>query len=137
MEERKRLATQTAETRAFRLPCGTTDPFRAGRECLSFPAEEDEAACLDLKIRGEGVTGTTLLPRQLRNVSSRRRDGSEALFARYQVVPISTGDQMALARRYRRRHGPGLRPRPWRSALLTRSYPCPGSRKVGPGFVTT
>lgn len=83
--EAKRLATQTAETRAFRLLVTRLTDFRAAPRIPDLPAEEVGRLVSDLQIRGEGVTGTSYVATFGVTFSER---AVNALFARYGVIPI-------------------------------------------------
>src|SRR5215470_3698279 len=56
--EAKRLATQMAEMRAFRLLVSRLTDFRAQTRIPDVPIEEVERLISDFDIRGEGVSGT-------------------------------------------------------------------------------
>ncbi len=83
--EAKRLATQAAEMRAFRLLVSRLTDFRAQSSIPDLPAEEVERLVSDIEIRGEGVTGTTYAATFGVTFSER---AAQALFARYRVIPI-------------------------------------------------
>ncbi len=59
--EAKKLATQSAETRAFQeLVSRLTDP-KAGSSIPALPPEEVERLVSDIDVRGEGVSGTSYI----------------------------------------------------------------------------
>jgi len=57
--EAKKLATQAAETRAFRLLVSRLADFKSGARIPDLPAEQVERLVSDIDVRGEGVSGTS------------------------------------------------------------------------------
>ena len=57
--EAKKLATQSAETRAFRLLVSRLADFKSAARVPAVSPEEIERLVSDIEIRGEGVTGTS------------------------------------------------------------------------------
>ena len=57
--EAKKLATQIAETRAFRLLVSRLADFKSGSRIPDLPAEQVERLVSDIDVRGEGVSGTS------------------------------------------------------------------------------
>ena len=57
--EAKKLATQAAETRAFRLLVSRLADFKSGSRIPDLPAEQVERLVSDIDVRGEGVSGTS------------------------------------------------------------------------------
>ncbi len=55
----KKLATQSAETRAFRLLVSRLTDFKSGARIPDLPAEQVERLVSDIDVRGEGVSGTS------------------------------------------------------------------------------
>ncbi len=115
--EAKRLATQAAETRAFRLLISRMTDFRAQPRIPELPAEEVERLVSDIQIRGEGVTGTTYAATFGVTFSER---AAQALFARYGVIPIlDRGPEILIVPVYIEEGTARAGDRnPWRNALL-------------------
>jgi hypothetical protein len=57
--EAKKLATQSAETRAFRLLISRLADYRSMTRIPDLPAEQIERLVSDIDVRGEGVSGTS------------------------------------------------------------------------------
>ncbi len=57
--EAKKLATQSAETRAFRLLMSRLTDFKSEPRIPDLPAEQVERLVSDIDVRGEGVSGTS------------------------------------------------------------------------------
>src|ERR1700736_6361555 len=57
--EAKKLATATAETRAFRQLVSRIVDYRAQARIPEIPAAEVERLVSDIDVRGEGVSGTS------------------------------------------------------------------------------
>ena len=57
--EAKKLATQSAETRAFRLLISRLADYRSVSRIPDLPAEQIERLVSDIDVRGEGVSGTS------------------------------------------------------------------------------
>ena len=83
--EAKRLATHTAEARAWGLLVSRLTDFRAGPRIPEMPAEEVERLVSNIDIRGEGVSGTSYVANFGVTFSER---AVSALFSRYGIVPI-------------------------------------------------
>ncbi|MGO9483845.1 MAG: hypothetical protein ACLPX9_04565 [Rhodomicrobium sp.] len=115
--EAKRLATQSAEVRAFRTLLSRLTDFRAGPRVPDLPAEEVERLVSDIEIRGEGVTGTSYAATFGVTFSER---AANALFTRYGVVPIlDRGPEILIVPVYIEDGNARLGDRnPWRSALI-------------------
>ena len=115
--EAKRLATQAAEMRAFRLLVSRLTDFRAQPRIPELPAEEVERLVADIGIRGEGVTGTTYAATFGVTFSER---AAQALFTRYGVIPIlDRGPEILIVPVYIEGGTARAGDRnPWRSALL-------------------
>src|SRR5271165_5127691 len=83
--EAKKLATQSAETRAFRLLISRLADYRSAARIPDLPAEQIERLVSDIDVRGEGVSGTSYVATFEVTFSER---AASALFARYGIVPI-------------------------------------------------
>ena len=57
--EAKKLATQSAETHAFRLLISRLADYRSATRIPDLPAEQIERLVSDIDVRGEGVSGTS------------------------------------------------------------------------------
>ena len=57
--EAKKLATQSAETHAFRLLVSRLTDIKSGSRIPDLPAEQLERLVSDIDVRGEGVSGTS------------------------------------------------------------------------------
>ncbi len=115
--EAKRLATRTAETRAFRLLVARLTDFRAAPRIPDLPAEEVERLVSDIQIRGEGVTGTSYVATFGVTFSER---AINALLARHGVIPIlDRGPEILIVPVFVQDGTAQAGDRnPWRSALL-------------------
>ncbi len=115
--EAKRLATQAAETRAFRLLLSRLIDFRAAPRIPDLPAEEVARLVSDLQVRGEGVTGTNYVATFGVTFSER---AVNALLSRYGVIPIlDRGPEILIVPVYIEEGTAHTGDRnPWRSALL-------------------
>ena len=83
--EAKRLATRTAEARAWHLLVSRLTDFRAAPRIPEMPPEEVERLVSDIDIRGEGVSGTSYVANFGVTFSER---AVSALFSRHGIVPI-------------------------------------------------
>lgn len=115
--EAKRLATQAAETRAFRKLISRIADFRAQPRIPDLSAEEIGRLISDIEIRGEGVSATTYVATFGISFSER---AVGALFARYGVVPIlDRGPEILIVPVFIDAGTARAGDRnPWRSALL-------------------
>ena len=115
--EAKKLATQNAETRAFRVLVSRLTDFRAAPRIPDIPAEEVERLVSDIQIRGEGVTGTSYVATFGVTFSER---AINALFSRNGVIPIlDRGPEILIVPVYIEDGTARTGDRnPWRSALL-------------------
>jgi hypothetical protein len=59
--EAKKLATQSAETHAFRLLISRLTDYRSAPRIPDLPAEQIERLVSDIDVRGEGVSGTSYM----------------------------------------------------------------------------
>src|SRR5271166_3769546 len=57
--EAKKLATQSAETQAFRSLISRLADYRSAARIPDLPAEQIERLVSDIDVRGEGVSGTS------------------------------------------------------------------------------
>ena len=83
--EAKKLATQSAETRAFHLLVSRLADFKSGSRIPALAPEQIERLVSDIEIRGEGVTGTSYVATFGVNFSERAITG---LLRQYGVRPI-------------------------------------------------
>jgi len=83
--EAKKLATQTAEGRAFQLLVGRLTDFRAATRLPELPQGEIEALVSDIATSGEGVSATNYVANFSVSFSER---AVMQLFARNGIVPI-------------------------------------------------
>ena len=83
--EAKKLATQSAETRAFRLLVSRLADFKSGSRIPDLPAEQVERLVSDIDVRGEGVSGTSYVATFGVTFSERSIAG---LLRQYGVHPI-------------------------------------------------
>jgi hypothetical protein len=83
--EAKKLATASAEMRAFRILISRVADFRAQARVPELPQEEVERLVSDIEVRGEGVSGTSYVATFAVTFSER---AVGALFARSGIVPI-------------------------------------------------
>jgi hypothetical protein len=83
--EAKRLATQAAELRAFRLLVSRLTDFRAQSRIPEPPVEEVERLIAGIDVRGEGVSATGYVANFGVNFSER---AVSAFLTRYGAVPI-------------------------------------------------
>ena len=83
--EAKRLATLSAETRAFRALVSRITDFRARPKIPDLPEGEIERLISNIEIRGEGVSSTGYVANFGINFSER---AVTALLSHYGVVPI-------------------------------------------------
>jgi hypothetical protein len=83
--EAKKLATQMAEKRAFRLLVSRLVDFRAQQSVPDLPIDEIERLVSDIEIRGEGVSSTGYVASFGITFSER---AAGAFLARYKIVPI-------------------------------------------------
>jgi hypothetical protein len=84
--EAKRLATETAETRAFQLLVSRLVDFRAAARIPNLPAAELERLISNIDVRGEGVSGTSYVATFGVTFSER---SLAALLGQYGVVPVT------------------------------------------------
>ena len=115
--EAKKLATQNAETRAFRVLVSRLTDFRAAPRIPEISPEEVGRLVSDLQIRGEGVTGTSYVATFGVTFSER---AINALFSRNGVIPIlDRGPEILIVPVYIEDGTARTGDRnPWRSALL-------------------
>ena len=115
--EAKKLATQNAETRAFRMLVSRLTDFRAAPRIPDISPEEVGRVVSDLQIRGEGVTGTSYVATFGVTFSER---AINALFSRHGVIPIlDRGPEILIVPVYIEDGTARTGDRnPWRSALL-------------------
>ena len=59
--EAKKLATQSAETRAFRELVSRLADFKAGSRIPNLPPKKSSGSSPDIDVRGEGVSGTSYI----------------------------------------------------------------------------
>ncbi len=113
----KKLATQNAETRAFRVLVSRLTDFRAAPRIPDISPEEVGRLVSDLQIRGEGVTGTSYVATFGVTFSER---AINALFSRNGVIPIlDRGPEILIVPVYIEDGTARTGDRnPWRSALL-------------------
>jgi hypothetical protein len=83
--EAKKLATQAAETRAFRVLVSRLADFQSGARIPDLPAEQVERLVSDIDVRGEGVSGTSYVATFGVTFSERSIAG---LLRQYGVHPI-------------------------------------------------
>ena len=83
--EAKKLATQAAETRAFRSLVSRLADFKSGSRIPDLPAEQVERLVSDIDVRGEGVSGTSYVATFGVTFSERSIAG---LLRQYGVHPI-------------------------------------------------
>ncbi len=83
--EAKKLATQSAEARAFRLLVSRLADFKGESRIPSLPPEQIERLVSDIEVRSEGVTGTTYVATFGVNFSERAITG---LLRQYGVHPM-------------------------------------------------
>ncbi|MGO9983692.1 MAG: hypothetical protein ACLPIX_05710 [Rhodomicrobium sp.] len=116
--EAKKLATQTAQTRAFHQLISRLVDFRSQPRIPELSPEEVERLVSDIEIRGEGVSGTGYVANFGVSFSER---AVEALFARYGIVPIlDRGPEILIVPVYIEDGTTRAGDRnPWRSALLS------------------
>jgi hypothetical protein len=114
--EAKKLATKTAEARAFRQLVGRLVDFRAQARVPELPVEDVERLVSDINVRGEGVSGTSYVA-TFGVTFSERAVG--ALFAQYGVFPIlDRGPEILIIPVYIEDGSARTADRnPWRSAL--------------------
>lgn len=113
----KKLATQNAETRAFRALVSRLTDFRAAPRIPDIPPEEVARLVSDIQIRGEGVTGTSYVATFGVTFSER---AINALFSRNGVIPIlDRGPEILIVPVYIEDGTARTGDRnPWRNALL-------------------
>ena len=83
--EAKKVATQTAVTRAFRQLVSRLIDFRATQRIPELPPAEVEHLVSEIQVKGEGVSGTGYVANFGVTFSERAING---LFTRYGVIPI-------------------------------------------------
>ena len=83
--EAKKLATQAAEMRAFRLLVSRVADFKSGSRIPDLPSGQVERLVSDIDVRGEGVSGTSYVATFGVNFSERSVAG---LLRQYGVHPI-------------------------------------------------
>jgi hypothetical protein len=115
--EAKKLATATAETRAFRQLVSRIVDYRAQARIPEIPAAEVERLVSDIDVRGEGVSGTSYVA--MFGVSFSERAVS-ALLSQYGVIPITDrGPEILIVPVYIEEGAARTTDRnPWRNALL-------------------
>jgi hypothetical protein len=115
--EAKKLATQNAEMRAFRVLVSRLTDFRAAPRIPDISPEEVGRLVSDLQIRGEGVTGTSYVATFGVTFSER---AVNALFSRNGVIPIlDRGPEILIVPVHIEDGTARTGDRnPWRSALL-------------------
>ncbi len=115
--EAKRLATLSAETRAFRALVSRITDFRARPKMPDLPEGEIERLISNIEIRGEGVSGTGYVANFGINFSER---AVIALLSRYGIVPIlDRGPEILIVPVFIDEGMAQTGDRnPWRSALL-------------------
>ncbi len=115
--EAKKLATQTAETRAFRQLLSRLTDFRAQPRIPELPPEEVEGLVSNIATSGEGVSASTYVANFSVSFSER---AVVALLARYGVIPIlDRGPEILIVPVYIQDGAAAASARnPWRGALL-------------------
>ena len=83
--EAKKLATQSAETHAFRLLISRLTDFKSATRIPDLPAEQVERLVSDIDVRGEGVSGTSYVATFGVTFSERAIAG---LLRQYGVTPM-------------------------------------------------
>jgi hypothetical protein len=115
--EAKKLATLSAEARAFRLLVARVADFRSQPRVPELSTEELERLVSEINVRGEGVSGTSYVAMFGVTFSER---SVQALLAQYGVVPIvDRGPEFLIVPVYV--EDGAARPtdrNPWRSALI-------------------
>ncbi len=114
--EAKRLATQSAQTRALRLLVSRLTDFRAEPRIPDLPPEQVERLVSDIDVRGEGVSGTSYVATFGVTFSERAVTG---LLGQYGVVPIlDRGPEILIVPVYVEEGSARTTDRnPWHSAL--------------------
>jgi hypothetical protein len=84
--EAKKLATETAETRAFELLLSRLADFRVDSRIPNLPAAELERFISNIDVRGEGVSGTSYVATFGVTFSER---GLAQLLGQYGVIPVT------------------------------------------------
>ena len=107
--EAKKLATQSAETRAFRLLVSRLTDFKGASRIPDLAAEQVERLVSDIEVRGEGVSGTSYVATFGVTFSERADRGASPPAWRYSHCRSRTGNShRARVRRGRsgEDHGP-------------------------------
>ncbi len=114
--EAKRLATEMAETRAFRLLVSRLADFRAEPRIPDLSPADIERLVSDIYVSGEGVSGTSYVATFGVNFSER---AVAALFGQYGVYPIADrGPEFLIVSVYVEDGAAKTTDRnPWRAAL--------------------
>ncbi len=114
--EAKRLATEAAESRAFRLLVSRLTDFRTEPRIPILSPADLERLISDIDVRGEGVSGTSYVATFGVTFSER---GVAALFGQYGVVPVTDrGPEILIVPVYVEDGAARTADRnPWRAAL--------------------
>jgi hypothetical protein len=114
--EAKRLATESAEARAFQLVVSRLSDFRAEGRIPNLPVAELERLISNMDVRGEGVSGTSYVATFGVTFSER---GLAQLLGQYGIVPVTDrGPEILIVPVYVEGGAAKTTDRnPWRAAL--------------------